>query len=103
MNVTGFPTTGNTTAVQANLFKGSHTVKWYFPYQGVGGSTGFNVVDVNFTRIGSIAMINCNEVGFYGFNYPADLSGNCTVALEDLALAVDNWLICNNPDPNGCF
>ena len=97
------PTTGNTTAVQANLFKGSHTVKWHFPFQGPGGSTGFNIVDVNFTRIGSIAMKDCNEVGFYGFNYPADLSANCTVGLEDFALAVDNWLICNNPDPNGCF
>jgi len=96
-------TTGKTTDVAVNLFKGSHTVKWHFPFQGTGGSTGFNIVDVNFTRIGSITMKDCNEVDFYSVNYPADLSGNCTVALEDFALAVENWLICNNPDPNGCF
>jgi len=98
-----FAYTGKTTDIQANLFKGSHTIKWQLPFQGFGGSTGFNVVDVNFTRIGSFTMSDCNEVGFYGYNYPADLSSNCIVGLEDLALAVDNWLICNNPDPNGCF
>ena len=97
------PTIGKTTDVTVNLFKGNHTVKWQLPFQGFGGTTGFNVADVNFTRIGSIAMKDCNEVDFYSANYPADLSGNCTVGLEDLALAVNNWLICNNPDPNGCF
>lgn len=94
---------GKTTDISANLFKGSHTIKWHLPFQGTGGTTGFNVVDVNFTPIGSFTMSDCNEVGFYGYNYPADLSGNCVVGLEDLALAVDNWLICNNPDPNECF
>ena len=94
---------GKTTDVAINLFPGTHTVKWYIPYQGFGGSTGSNLYYVKFARIGNIAMKDCNEVDLYGVNYPADLSGNCTVALEDLALAMDNWLICNNPDPNGCF
>lgn len=97
------PPEGKTTDVSINLFKGSHTVKWYMPYQGFGSSTGSNFCYLKFARIGNVAMNNCGEVGLYGFNYSADLSGNCTVGLEDLALAVNNWLICNNPDPNGCF
>ena len=97
------PPEGKTTDVSVNLFKGSHTVKWHLPFQGFGGSTGSNLIYLKFTRIGSIAMNDCNEVGFYGVNYPADLSGNCAVGLEDLALLVDNWMICNNPDQNGCF
>jgi hypothetical protein len=102
MNVN--PPEGKTTDVSVNLFKGSHTIKWHLPFQqALGGSTGFNVIYLKFTRTGSIAMNNCSEVVFYGVNYPADLSGNCTVALEDFALAVENWLICNNPDPDGCF
>jgi hypothetical protein len=92
-----------TTTVSVNLFKGSHTVKWHMPYQGSGGSTGSNIIYLKFTRTGNIAMNDCNEVGFYGFRYPGDLTGNCAVGLDDLALMVDNWLICNNPDPNGCF
>ena len=40
------------------------------PFEGFGGSTGFNIVDVKFTRIGNISMKNCSEVGLYGYNYP---------------------------------
>ena len=101
MNVS--PPEGKTTDVSVNLFKGNHTVKWQLPFQGFLGSTGFNIIYLKFTRTGSIAMNDCNEIGFYGVNYPADLSGNCAVGLEDLALLVDNWMICNNPDQNGCF
>ncbi|MGD0572087.1 MAG: hypothetical protein ABSB11_03610 [Sedimentisphaerales bacterium] len=97
------PQEGKTTDVAINLFPGIHTVKWYIPYQGFASSTGSNLYYLKFARIGNIAMKNCNEVDLYGVNYPADLSGNCTVALEDLALAANNWLICNNPDPTGCF
>jgi hypothetical protein len=93
----------NSTIASVNLFKGSHTVKWHLPFQGIGGSTGSNLIYLQFTRTGNIAMNDCNEVGFYGVRYPGDLSGNCAVGLDDLALMVDNWLICNNPDPNGCF
>lgn len=96
-------TAGKTTDVSVNLFEGSHTVKWMLPFQGFGGTTGFNVVDVNFIRIGSITMKDCNEVGLYGFNYPTDLNGDCAVNLFDLELMVDNWLICNDPDPTKCF
>jgi hypothetical protein len=97
------PPEGKTTDLSVNLVKGSHTIKWNVPYQGFGGQTGSNLMYLKFTRIGNVAMNNCSEVGLYGVNYPADLSGNCAVGLEDLALLVDNWLICNNPDQNGCF
>jgi hypothetical protein len=97
------PIESKTTDLSVNLIKGSHTIKWNVPYQGFGGSTGSNIMYLKFTRIGSVAMNNCSEVGLYGVNYPADLTGNCAVALDDLASLVHNWLICNNPDPNGCF
>ena len=100
------PPEGLTTTISANLVKGSHTVKWYFPTEytnGGGMSTGYNIIYLKFTRTGSIAINNCNEVGLYGFNYPTDLNGDCVVDLYDLDLMVDNWLICNNPDPTKCF
>jgi hypothetical protein len=90
---------GLTTTRLANLFAGKHTIEWImFPTTGYG-----NIVDVNLVYIGDINMVNCADVVFYGFTLPADYSLNCSVGLEDLALFVDNWLICNNPDPNGCL
>ena len=90
---------GLTTTRLANLFAGKHTIEWImFPTTGYG-----NIVDVNLVYIDDINMVNCADVVFYGFTLPADYSLNCSVGLEDLALFVDNWLICNNPDPNGCL
>jgi hypothetical protein len=91
-----------TDRVTANLFKGIHTISWEFT-PNAGDSTGFSIIYLNFYKTGPIAINNCNAVGFYGLNYPADLTGDCTVGLDDLASAAHNWLICNNPDPNGCF
>jgi len=70
-------TIGDTTTVTANLYPGIHTVRWLLY---ASGNTGFNLAYVKFTRIGNIS------VGF-----------------QDLDLWVNNWLICNNPDPNGCL
>jgi hypothetical protein len=91
---------GESTPVSLNLPAGIHTVGWQLPS---GTNYGFNLIYLHLVRTGDISMSNCSDVGLYGYNLPADLSGNCSVALEDLALAVNNWLICNNPDPNGCF
>jgi len=90
---------GETTKVTANLFAGSHTVRWYL----YGGNNGFNLVFVKFNKLGGTVIGNCADVVNYGFTLTEDLDGNCAVGLEDLALMVDNWLICNNPDLNGCF
>ncbi len=92
-----------TTDAAINLYKGNHTIQWFLPYQGFGSSTGSNLLRLKFTRKGSITMTDCNEVGTYGFNYPTDLSGDCYVNYYDLALAADNWMICNDPDPTKCF
>jgi hypothetical protein len=89
-----------TTTVTANLFQGNHTVRWVV-YSG--STTGANLAYVNFERIGNTVISNCADVANYGFTLTSDFSRNCAVGLEDLALLVDNWLICNNPDTNGCF
>jgi hypothetical protein len=89
-----------TTTVNANLVAGSHTVKWELP---LGASWGFNIDDVNFIRTGNVAINDCNGVKFYGLTLPADYTQNCIVGIDDLVLAMDNWLNCNNPDPNRCF
>jgi hypothetical protein len=89
-----------TTKVTANLYAGSHTVRWVV---WSGSNYGANLAFVNFERIGDTVISNCADVVNYGFTLDSDLNGNCAVALDDLALLVDNWLICNNPDPNGCF
>jgi hypothetical protein len=93
-------TVGETTKVTVNLYPGSHTVGWDFKgYSGT--NTGFSLVDVNFVKIGPTVISNCADVVNYGFALTKDLNGNCVVDFEDVALMVDNWLICN--DPNGCF
>jgi len=91
---------GESTSVSLNLPAGIHTVGWQLPS---GTNYGFNLTYLHLVRTGNISMNNCDEVGLYGYNLSGDLSGNCSIGLEDFALAVNNWLICNNPDPNGCF
>jgi hypothetical protein len=93
---------GDTTKVTANLYPGSHTVGWDFKGY-AGTNTGFSLADVNFVRIGPTVISNCADVVNYGFTLTKDLNGNCVVDLEDVALMVDNWMICNNPDLSGCF
>ncbi len=81
---TNDPNTGeivDTTKVKANLYPGSHTVRWLLYGSGADGkNTGANIAYVKFTRIGNISE---------GWN--------------DLDLWVNDWLLCNNPDPNGCL
>jgi hypothetical protein len=95
-------TIGDTTKVTVNLYPGSHTVGWDFKGY-AGTNTGFSIADVNFVKIGNTVISNCADVVSYGFALTKDLNGNCVVDLADVALMVDNWLICNNPDLNGCF
>jgi len=93
------PPLGLTTTVSANLLPGKHTIAW----EQMSTDFGFNIYDVNLVRTGPITMSNCDEVIFYGRTLPADFSHNCSVGLEDLAIAMENWLSCNNPDYGGCF
>jgi hypothetical protein len=78
------PNTGDivdTTKVTANLYPGSHTVRWLLYGSGAdGANTGFNLAYVKFTRIGNISE-----------------------GWKDFDSWVNDWLLCNNPDPNGCL
>jgi hypothetical protein len=94
------PIEGETNAVSVNLFPGIHTVEWRLPQ---GSSYGFNLYYVKLVRTGNISMTNCSEVGFYGYNYAADTTGDCVVDLYDLDFMADNWMKCNDPDPTKCF
>jgi len=90
------PVAGKTTVVTTNLFAGNHTVKWRFPPN---TDWGFNIVDVNFVRVGDAVMNNCDDVSKYGLFYDADitttdvsLTPNCAVNIYDLDAMVSNWL-----------
>jgi hypothetical protein len=86
----------DTSTVVANLYAGNHTVKWYL----YAGNTGMNIVYVKFNLIGDAA---CPDVVTSGFTLAQDLNGDCVVDLQDLYLAVDDWVNCNNPDSSQCF
>ncbi len=86
----------DTTTVTADLYEGNHTVRWYL----YGGNTGMNIAYVKFNRLGDAT---CPDVVTTGFTITQDLNGDCVVDLEDLYLAVDDWVLCNNPDPSLCF
>jgi len=69
---------GDTTSVTANLYPGNHTLRWLLYYGS--GNSGFSLAYVKFTRIGNISE-----------------------GWENLDLWANDWLLCNNPDPNGCL
>ena len=84
--------------VSVNLFEGSHTFKWV----STGPELWFNIADFEFTRVGDVVMNDCNDVYKYGFNYASDYNGDCHVDERDLALMVDNWLNCYDPNTDNC-
>lgn len=83
-----------TSSVSVNLFKGNHTFKWAH----LGYNYGYNISRFTFDRTGDVIMNDCNDVYTYGLNYAGDLTGDCHVDYNDLALIIDNWLA--NYDPN---
>jgi hypothetical protein len=90
------PVAGKSTIVTTNLFAGNHTVKWRFPPN---TDWGFNIVDVNFVRVGNAVINNCADVATYGLFYDADITTtgsnpnpNCVVDIYDLDAMVSNWL-----------
>lgn len=85
-------------SVSVNLFKGSHTFKWAH----IGTGYGYNISSFTFTRTGDVIMNDCNDVYTYGLNYAGDFNGDCRVDERDLALIVDNWLVCYDPNANNC-
>lgn len=95
---------GHTTKVTANLYEGSHRVKWFLTSTELNyAATGANIADVNFTLIGDPVIGNCADQVNYGFGLVRDLNGDCVVDFEDLFIATEDWVLCNNPDPALCF
>lgn len=92
-------TTGETTKVKANLYEGSHTIRWML----AAGNTGANIVDVNFVKLGNPVIATCADIVNYGFALVEDLNGDCKVDTKDLYIATEDWVNCNNPDPSLCF
>lgn len=86
-----------TTARTINLFPGSHTITWKTPV-----ARYHNIVDLRIKYKGSVVMNNCAQVRTYGFSYPGDLTGDCRVDMEDLALIIENWANCYDPQPGAC-
>ncbi len=94
----------HTTKVKANLYEGSHRVKWLLTSTELNyAATGANIADVNFTRLGNPVISNCADVVNYGFGLVGDLNGDCRVDYRDLKLAVDDWVQCNDPNQDNCF
>ncbi len=79
-------------AVVANLFEGTHILKWITPTNVYG-----DIAHMRFTYLGKITMNTCADVYTYGKNYPGDITGDCRVDLEDLALMARDWAA--NYDP----
>ena len=93
----GNPDVQETDTVLANLFEGSHTIKWATP------DDRFNdVVDLRFNFFGELVVHDCDEVTKYGLNYPGDINLDCRVNLADLAAMAANWTECNNPEEGAC-
>ena len=49
----------------------------------------------------------CEEIKADGFKIAADLNGDCSVNLADIAILLEEWLECNDParaitDPDVC-
>ena len=86
-----------TTARTINLFPGSHTITWKTPTIRYN-----NIVDLRLNYSGPVVMSNCAQVRTYGFNYPGDLTGDCRVDMQDLALIIENWANCYDPQPGAC-
>ena len=84
--------------VSVNLFEGSHTFKWV----STGPELYFDLSDFEFDRVSDVVINDCNDVYKYGLNYASDYNRDCHVDERDLALMVDNWLNCYDPNVDNC-
>jgi hypothetical protein len=92
-------TTGETTKVTTNLYEGPHTVRWYL----YAGQTGANLYYLKFYKLGNAVVDDCGDIVLAGLTLTEDLNGDCVVDVKDLYIATEDWVQCNNPDPNLCF
>ena len=97
-------TMGETNTLKVNLYEGAHTVKWYFYGSGVDGvNSGFNIYYVKFNKLGNVVVDDCGDIVLAGQTLVKDLNGDCIIDVKDLKMAVEDWVLCNNPDPSLCF
>lgn len=75
-----------------NLFTGAHTLKWQST-----GYYGGNIGDIVLDFQGAITLNNCADVYTYGLQPAGDLTGDCRVDLNDLALVFAEWAANYNP------
>jgi hypothetical protein len=87
-----------TGSVTVNLFAGSHTLKWKTPTD-----VYSDIADIRFTYLSPITMDNCQDVYTYGQNLAGDITGDCRVNMDDLALLAADWADCNDPNPENCL
>jgi hypothetical protein len=80
-------------AVVANLFEGSHILKWKTSTAVYG-----DIVDLRFTYLSEITMETCEDVYTYGLNLAGDITGDCRVDIEDLAVVAADWARNNDPE-----
>ena len=62
-----------------------------------------NLVGQSLTRVDALGKVTGETL------FPGDLTAtlvnttpNCTENIYDLSVALDNWLKCNNPNPDAC-
>ncbi|MFH1615121.1 MAG: right-handed parallel beta-helix repeat-containing protein [Planctomycetota bacterium] len=54
-------------------------------------------------KIDRIAPTTCEQVKAMGLLSTGDISEDCYVNLEDVALFAENWLLCNDPTDSNCI
>ena len=92
-------TVGETKKVTTNLYEGLHAVKWYL----YAGQTGANLYYLKFNKLGNVVVDDCGDIVLAGQTLVKDLNGDCIIDVKDLKMAVEDWVLCNNPDPSLCF
>ncbi|MBN1764483.1 MAG: hypothetical protein JW860_04435 [Sedimentisphaerales bacterium] len=83
-----------TPPVLGNFFEGNHTLRWFTP-----GQQYHNIFELKVAHVGPVNMPTCQDVYDYGFNYIGDITGDCSVDLEDFAVLLADWTV--NYDPEG--
>ncbi len=79
----------------------SLTVPIHLTYLNVDGKNFVNAyIDGQIVATASTYILTCEGQGKY---YPADINEDCYVDIQDLALFIQNWLDCNDPDNQDCF
>ncbi len=78
--------------VEMMLFEGDHVLKWRST-----GMHGSNIDSLALLYGGEIVLGTCQDVYKYGLAPAGDVTGDCRVNLDDLALVMAEWAANYNP------